>query len=124
MPMKPRKQVMSNADFRIQREAFDIIECALNNDFGGVDRELKREPRSINAQRTGSGITATMAASGRGLEEMVVHLLSKDGVDITIVDDLGKNAFDHARPFPKIVSALVLHKHPNLQWKEPGLFPK
>lgn len=101
----------------------DIIECALKNDFRGVNRALERDHRLINARRTGSDITPLMAASGRGLNRMVLHLLSKEGVDLRIVDEFGKSAFDHGRLFPSIVSALVKHQHPDLRWNEPEIFP-
>jgi len=108
---------------RIEREFFDIIECALNNDFEGVERALQRDPSDINAQRSDNGITALMGASGRGLDRMVVHLLGKDGIDVKLVDDRGRNAFDHARVFPRIVAILMEHAYPDLAWKEPPPSP-
>lgn len=106
----------------IDRSSRDIIECALSNDFRGVDDALEVDRRLINARRAGSGITPLMAASGRGLNKMVDHLLSKEGVDIRVIDEFGKSAFDHGRLFPNVVSSLVKHAHPNLRWGEPKIF--
>lgn len=124
MKTKPRFNVMKDNDGRrIDRDFYDVIECALRNDFQGVDRALLIDPAAINAQRVGTGITALMGASGRGLERMVLHLLSKDGIRLDISDDFGNDAFDHARPFPHVVAALMRHSHPRMPWKEPGVFP-
>lgn len=125
MSAKPKLRNMSDSGdgITIDRSHRDIIECALQNDFGGVDTALKRDRRLINARRTGSGITPLMAASGRGLGRMVQHLLNKDGLDLGIVDAFGKSAFDHGRLYPTIVTALVRHEHPEMDWKEPGIFP-
>ena len=126
MSAKPKVKDMSQTGFgptRIDRDYFDIIECALTNNFDGVNEALAKDPSQINAQRIGSGITPIMAASGRGLTRMVEHLLSQDGIDIALIDDFGRNVFDHGRPFPEIITLLVQHSHPQLSWKEPGLFP-
>lgn len=108
---------------RIDRTGDDIVSCALRNDFRGVDRELARNPDAIRNQWIESGITALMAASGRGLERMVQHLLAKDGIDFDQQDNSGKTAFDHARPHPKIVRLIMSAKHPGRKWSEPGVFP-
>ena len=123
MASKPKPKEMSSNGNRIDRHFFDIIECTLRNDFRGVDKALARDPDAINAQRTDSGITPLMAASGRGLERMASHLLSKEGIDLSIADDFGRDAFEHARLFPEIVALLVNHAYPKMRWKEPGLFP-
>nr|WP_193976635.1 hypothetical protein [Microcoleus sp. LEGE 07076] len=100
----------------------DIIDCALRNDFNGVDRALKFDPLSLNSQWGHNGITALIGASSRGLDKMVKHLLSKEGIELHITDDFGNSAFDHARPFPGIVAELFSHEFPDQQWKEPGIF--
>lgn len=107
---------------RLKGDNTDIIQCALTNNFEGVDRALAADPRAINAQRSGSGITALMAASGRGLERMVEYLLSKDGVDVSISDDFCREAIHHARPFPKVIAILTMFEHPELKWKETAIF--
>lgn len=125
MSAKPKTRTMTETGdgHTIDKSYGDIIECALQNDFGGVDAVLENDSRLINARRTGTGITPLIAASGRGLDRMVLHLLSKEGVEIKIADEFGKNAFDHGRLFPNVVSALVRHSHPDMRWQEPGIFP-
>lgn len=113
----------SSGNMRIGNSHFDIVECALRNDFAGVDRALEGQPEMINAQRKSSGITALMAASGRRLERMVDHLLAKPGIDLFIRDDFGKSAFEHARLWPEITGQLMIARHPSLEgrWKEPKI---
>ncbi len=122
MATRPQKKIMTGTGSRLAGSSFDIVECALRNDFKGVDLALQADPSHINAQRAQTGITALMGASGRGLEQMVVHLLSKDGIDTTIADDFRRTAFDHARPFPAVVAALMRHHYPDKKWSEPGIF--
>ena len=106
---------------RTGSDRYDIIECALQNDFKGVRWALERDPESINDQRRGIGITALMAASGRGLDDMVTFLLRQPHIDIDIVDDAGKTALEHGRLFPSVVSKIMNAKFPKGAWKDPGL---
>ena len=101
----------------------DIVLCALNNDFPGVDRILSYDNTQINAQKAESGVTALMAASGRGLDRMVLHLLSKEGVDTSVVDHFGKDALGHGRLFPRVVGLIMEHRNPGLKWSEPDFRP-
>lgn len=122
MSAKPKYRWMSQYDSLRKKEGYDIIECALEGNFDGVDAALEIDPRDINAQRESNGITALMAASGSGRERMVEHLLKKDGIDLSLVDNFGRSAFDHARLFPPIVALLMRHAYPNMSWQEPGIF--
>ncbi len=100
----------------------DIVAFALSNNFEGVDKILKLEPEMINAQRIDSGVSALMAASGRGLHRMVDHLLAKEGVDLYLKDNAGRDAFDHAILFPQVVERLMRARHPG-SYSGPDLTP-
>ncbi len=101
----------------------DIVECALRNDFDGVDKALQSNPGNINTQKMTTGITALMAASGSGLHGMVDHLLLKPGIDLDLRDGFGKDALDHARLFPNIVKKIMIARTPGRKWKEPNIGP-
>ena len=101
----------------------DIIECALRNDFDGVDNALQANTENINTQDFITEITALMAASGSGLHAMVDHLLSKPGINLDLRDSFGKDALDHARLFPKIVEKIMIARTPGRKWKEPKIGP-
>jgi len=125
MTAKPKNKVMSDYGTTSGGNQGDIVACALRNDFGGVDSILAADPAQINAQRSDTGITAIMAASGRGLERMVAHLLSKDDIDTTLRDDFGKDALLHARPFPTVIARIMEHRNPGMtrRWSEPDIRP-
>lgn len=123
IPKKSTVAVASSDNMRVDGGSFDIIDCALRNDFFGVDSALERNPKAINSQHKDSGITALMAASGRGLDGMVLHLLKKPEIDLTIVDNTGRSAFDHAMLFPEIIGYLASSMKPTGRWKEPQLGP-
>jgi hypothetical protein len=121
MTAKPKRAVMSEFG-SIKSGVFgDIVSCALRNDFRGVDLILAADASQINAQRDDSGISALMAASGRGLERMVGHLLSKPDVDTSLRDSFGKDALQHGRLFPAVVGRIMQHRNPSLRWQEPDI---
>ena len=101
----------------------DIVECALKNDFSAVDTILEDDPSLINAQRSDTGLTALMAASGRGLRRMVVHILAKEGIDLFIRDFEGQDAFDYAVLFPEVTELLMRKRLPKMRWSEPFIKP-
>lgn len=101
----------------------DIVECALRNDFDGVDKALQINPGNINTQKINTGITALMAASGSGLHAMVDYLLSKPGINLDLRDRFEKDALDHARLFPNIVAKIMTARTPGRKWKEPNIGP-
>lgn len=123
MTAKTKSVIMSEFGVTFDGTVGDIINCAMKNDFQGVDRILARDSLQINAQHPDNGISALMAASGRGLERMVAHLLSKAKVDTSLVDDFGKDALLHARPFPRVVGLIMEKRNPNLRWQEPNFRP-
>ncbi len=101
----------------------DIVACSLRNDFDGVDTILSSEPTLINAQWLETGLSPLMAAAGRGLSEMVVHLLMKDGIDLFIKDASGRDAFDYGVPFADITELLMRARLPSMHWTEPHITP-
>lgn len=123
--MAALKKIKLMSDFGATIDGIDgdIVDFALRNDFLGVDRILANDPKQINAQRDESGVSALMAASGRGMERMVRHLLSKEGVDTSITDNFGKDALDHGRIFPSVVKSIMQHRNPDLRWSEPNIHP-
>ena len=125
MTAKPKRIVMSEHGTTSDGVNGDIVACALRNDFRGVDRILAADPMQINARRSDTGLTALMAASGRGLERMVGHLLSKDAVDASITDHFGKDALNHGRLFPAVVRRIMEHRNPGIsqRWSEPDIRP-
>ena len=123
MAAKSKPIVMSDYGSTTIDIVGDIVHYALRNDFKGVDRILSYDPSQINAQREDSGLTALMAASGRGLDRMVAHLLAKPDIDTMITDDFGKDALLHGRPFPQVVQQIMRHRHPNMKWQEPNIRP-
>ena len=110
---------MATGNLTSGSEFGDIVAYALNNNFDGVDAVLASDPEMINARKEESGITALMAASGRGLEEMVNHLLSKPGIEYDLVDDKGRTALNHAVLFPEIVAKIMMARLPNVKWSAP-----
>jgi len=110
---------MASGNLTSGSEPGDIVAYALNNNFDGVDKVLASDPEMINARKEESGITALMAASGRGLEDMVDHLLKKTGIDYDLIDDKGRSALNHAVLFPEIVSKIMVARLPNIKWGKP-----
>tara|TARA_R110002096_G_scaffold116192_1_gene251911 strand:+ start:256 stop:630 length:375 start_codon:yes stop_codon:yes gene_type:complete len=123
MIAKPKSNAMSDFGTTSGGIFGDIVKYALENNFRGVDRVLSFDPAQINAQQEGSGVTALMAASGRGLDRMVAHLLSKADIDTALTDNFGKDALLHARPFPMIVRRIMEHRNPGIAWSEPNIRP-
>lgn len=117
------KLVRTGTGDRIKPTDGDIIECTIRGAIKEIDAILEDDPEQINAQHERSGITPIIAASGLRNEAMVKHLLSKTGVDIRLRDDFGKDALDHARPFPEIVALLMEHLTPGGMRSEPRLTP-
>lgn len=123
MTTAPIRAIMTSSNSSSDGLHGDIVTFAMENNFGAVDAVLANQSEQINAQREGSGITALMAASGRGMERMVVHLLSKPGIDTTIVDETGRTALDHGRIFPGVVAKIMKHRNPGMKWSEPEIRP-
>jgi len=117
----PKRKILSKSGIIIDRVDGDIIECAFNNDFIGVDKELEKDPRLINAQRRGTGVTPLMAAASAGLAEMAGYLSGKEGVDFHLIDAAGLDALDHARRFPEVVGRITNAMYPNSKWREPDI---
>lgn len=119
----PKLKSMPNDDIVLRETPGDIIECAFTGDIDGVDRELSKDPRLINARRFGTGVTPLMAAAASGLRGMVDHLLTKDGLDPRMKDNFGHDALSHARHWPDIVGKITTHMYPNAKWAEPDIKP-
>ena len=105
------KRMTDSKEIRENRHN-DIVECASRGDFEGVARELSIDPYRINTQKTGTGVTALMVSAGSNQKEMVAYLLQQEHINLSIKDDFGRNALDHARMFPGIVGALMKAMYP------------
>ncbi|MEJ0017585.1 MAG: ankyrin repeat domain-containing protein [Acetobacteraceae bacterium] len=74
----------------------DIILGAETDDYIEVDLAVAENAAAIVQREPTTGMTALHIAAGDGNLKMVRHLLAFPGVDLTIVDQFGRDPIDMA----------------------------
>jgi hypothetical protein len=113
-----REENNDGGDFFTKK--ISIVEIILTGQLDVLLEALEEEPERVNEFCPTFGVTPIMAASGRNMIRASTILLSIDGIDLSLRDFAGRSVYDHAAPFPQMLSALLEYSGYSLNWMEPS----
>lgn len=96
----------TDTDSSNQPDGRSIVEASLNNDYELVSSIMEKFPDSVNEQNE-FGLSALMAATGRGHLRIVLLLTSSPKITLDLVDCDGNSVFDYSYSHPEILAHLM-----------------